>query len=157
MQNVHVYDIASSTWFTQATTAESDTFPADRIEACAVVATAPDKSSYNIYVHGGYTGPANNRTVSGGLWILTLPTFHWIRSPVGLASTKAEHTCAKIQDKFMVVHRGVGVLGDSNCDEHAGLTIVDLESLEWVTKIVVSGGDVVYRVPQLVSKVIGGK
>jgi len=157
MRNVHVYDIASSTWFTQATTAESDTFPGDRIEACAVVATAPDKSSYNIYLHGGYTGPTNNQTVSGGLWILTLPTFHWIRSPVGKENTKAEHTCAKIHDKFMVVHRGVGVLGDSNCDEQAGLKIVDLVSLEWVTKMDVSGGDVVYQVPQLVSKAIGGK
>ncbi|KAF8417704.1 hypothetical protein EV426DRAFT_707454 [Tirmania nivea] len=37
----------------QPTTAENDLFPADRTEACAVVGTAADKSSYNIYVHGG--------------------------------------------------------------------------------------------------------
>ena len=87
----------------------------------------------------------------------TLPMFHWIRSDVGLENTKAEHTCAKIHEKFMVVHRGVAVLGDSNCDDYAGLTIVDLVTLEWVTSIDVSGGDVVYRVPELVSKVIGGE
>ncbi|KAF8451433.1 hypothetical protein BGX38DRAFT_490191 [Terfezia claveryi] len=153
MRNVHIYDIATSTWYTQPTTAESDLFPSDRIEACAVVAAAPDLTSYNIYVHGGYT----NGTVNGGIWILTLPTFHWIRSPIGLENAKAEHTCAKIQNKFMVVHRGVGVLGDSNCDENAGLTIVDLVTLEWVTKIDVSGGQAVYQVPGMVSKVLGGR
>ena len=57
----------------------------------------------------------------------------------------------------MVVYRGVSVLGDSDCDDYAGLTIVDLVTLKWVTKIDVSGGDVVYRVPQLVSSVVGGK
>lgn len=57
----------------------------------------------------------------------------------------------------MVIHRGVAVWGESDCDQHAGLMIVDLVTLEWVTSIDVSGGDVVYRVPQLVSKVIGGQ
>jgi len=42
------------------------------------------------------------------------------------------------------------------CDKNAGLTIVDLVTLEWVTKIDVSG-DVVYQVPELVSKAIGGQ
>ena len=157
MKNVHVYDIATSKWYTQPTTADNDTFPSDRTSACAVAATAPDRSSYNIYLHGGYTNRTTNGIVNGGIWILTLPTFHWIHSPIGQEHTKAEHTCAKIHDKFMVVHRGVGVLGDSNCDENAGLTIVDLVTLEWVTKIDVSGGDVVYQVPELVSKAIGGQ
>ena len=152
MQDVHIYDIASSTWYTQTTTTDYPTFPADRIQGCAVAATAPDKSSYNIYVHGGYRGPPSNRTLSGGVWVLTLPTFHWIYAPLGNA--KAEHTCAKIHEKFMVVHRGAR---ETNCDENAGLMILDMVSLAWVTKIDVDGGDVVYRVPDLVSKVIGGK
>ncbi|KAF8427084.1 hypothetical protein EV426DRAFT_430997 [Tirmania nivea] len=154
MRYVHVYDIATSTWYTQPTTADSDLFPADRIEACAVAATAPDRSSYNIYVHGGFSN--GTTVVEGGLWILTLPTFHWIRSYIGLENKKAEHTCAKIHEKFMVVHRGVAVMGDSNCDEYAGLMIVDLVTLEWVTRIDVSGGDVVYSVPELVSRIVGG-
>ena len=157
MRNVHVYDIASSTWYTQPTTADSDIFPEGRAEACAVVATAPDKSSYNIYLHGGYMGPPKNATVDSGLWILTLPTFHWIRSPVGLENFNTEHTCVKVHDKFMVIHRGLGALGDFKCDEFAGLKIVDLVSLEWVTQMNVSEGDVVYRVPQLVSAAVGGK
>ena len=76
---------------------------------------------------------------------------------MSLGHTKAEHTCAKIHEKFMVVHRGVSVLGDSDCDDYAGFTIMDLVTLEWVTKIDVSGGDVVYRVPELVSYLVGGK
>ena len=161
MRNVHVYDIATSTWYTQPTTAETNQFPLGRTAACAVVANAPDRSSYNIYVHGGYTRVADNSsatsTIDGGLWILTLPTFHWIRSYIGLENTKAEHSCVKIHEKFMAVHRGVGGMGDIACDSYAGLTIVDLVTLEWVMKVNVSGGDVVYRVPDLVSKVVGGQ
>ena len=154
MRYIHIYDIASLTWYMQPTTAESDTFPAGRIEACAVAATAPDKSSYNIYVHGGYQGTPNNHTLSGGLWILTLPTFHWIRSHVGLENTNANPRCTKIHQKLMLIQQTVW---DSNMDDSMELKIVDLVSLEWVTNIGVSGGDLVYQVPKLVSNAIEGK
>ncbi|KAF8416296.1 hypothetical protein EV426DRAFT_686858 [Tirmania nivea] len=61
-----------------------------------------------------------------------------------------------IHEKFMVVHRGVAIMEDSNSDEYAGLMIVNLVTLEWVTGIDVSGGDVVYSVPELVSRIVGG-
>jgi len=86
----------------QSTTAENNLFPPDRAEACAcAVVTAADKSSYNIYVHGGFS----NGTIDDGLWILTLPSFHWIRSDIGMGNTRAGHTCTKVRETFMAVYR----------------------------------------------------
>jgi len=45
-----VYDIANSEWFHQKTTG---TPPSVRVNACAVIASAPDASSFNIYLYGG--------------------------------------------------------------------------------------------------------
>ena len=47
MNNINVYDIAKSSWYTQATTGET---PALRVNPCAVVAAAPDGTSYNVYM-----------------------------------------------------------------------------------------------------------
>jgi hypothetical protein len=45
-----VYDIANSVWYHQKTTGEA---PSVRVNPCAVIASAPDASSFNIYVYGG--------------------------------------------------------------------------------------------------------
>ena len=53
MDIVHVFDIATNTWFTQRTTAE-EKYPSGRISMCSVVASAEDSSSHNINIYGGY-------------------------------------------------------------------------------------------------------
>lgn len=45
-----VYDIAASQWYHQPTTGET---PSVRVNPCAVVASAPDASSFQIYLFGG--------------------------------------------------------------------------------------------------------
>jgi hypothetical protein len=45
-----VYDIANSVWYHQKT---SGTPPSPRVNACGVVASAPDASSFQIYLYGG--------------------------------------------------------------------------------------------------------
>jgi hypothetical protein len=45
-----VYDIANSLWYHQKT---SGTPPTPRVNACGVVASAPDASSFQIYLYGG--------------------------------------------------------------------------------------------------------
>jgi hypothetical protein len=52
MNNVNVYDIASSSWYIQATSGPT---PSLRVNPCAVIAAAQDGSSYNIYMFGMYT------------------------------------------------------------------------------------------------------
>lgn len=50
MSTLDVYDIATSQWYHQQTTG---TAPGVRVNPCAVVASAPDASSFNIYLFGG--------------------------------------------------------------------------------------------------------
>lgn len=50
LSTLDVYDIASSAWYNQKT---SGTPPGVRVNPCAVVASAPDASSFNIYLYGG--------------------------------------------------------------------------------------------------------
>lgn len=47
-----VYDIATSEWYHQKTTGEH---PSVRVNPCAVTASAPDASSFQIYLYGGQT------------------------------------------------------------------------------------------------------
>lgn len=72
-----------------------------------------------------------------------------------MENTRAGHTCSKVHETFMVVYRGVPNLGDAKCDPYAGINIVDLETLEWVTKMDVTT-NMVYQVPEQVYKIIGG-
>lgn len=50
MSTLDVYDIANSVWYHQQTTGSP---PGVRVNPCAVVASAPDASSFQIYVFGG--------------------------------------------------------------------------------------------------------
>ena len=50
LSTLDVYDIANSVWYHQQTTG---TPPSVRVNSCAVVASAPDASSFQIYLYGG--------------------------------------------------------------------------------------------------------
>lgn len=155
LQEVHVYDIASKTWFTQPTSPDGTTFPDDRTEGCAVAAKAPDSSSYNIYLYGGKKPNAAGETPEflglGEVWVLSIPSFKWVRSNADFAITRVGHTCHRIQEKYMVTYRG---LGPTPCDKYGGLQIYDMNKMEWTTAL---DKDSTYAVPELVYKAIGGE
>lgn len=71
MSTLDVYDIASSQWYHQQSTG---TAPGVRVNPCAVVASAPDASSFQIYLFGGQNlQPAVSFALScthdqGGIW-----------------------------------------------------------------------------------------
>ncbi|KAF8541018.1 hypothetical protein BDD12DRAFT_876284 [Trichophaea hybrida] len=88
MSEINIYDIDSGTWHTQTANGNpflengdsGDQTPEPRQEGCSVVMTAPDKSSYNIYVYSGMTdhsGIPGHRL--NDLWVLSLPSFNWIK------------------------------------------------------------------------------
>ena len=77
---MHVFDIATNTWFTQQTTAQKK-YPGDRFNMCSVVASAEDSSSHNIYIYGGYNNEDvidTSEMMTNEILVLTLPAFHWI-------------------------------------------------------------------------------
>lgn len=50
LSTLDVYDIATSEWYHQKTTGDA---PSVRVNPCAVTASAPDASSFQIYLYGG--------------------------------------------------------------------------------------------------------
>ncbi|CAK3910703.1 1,3-beta-glucanosyltransferase gel3 [Lecanosticta acicola] len=137
MNNIDVYDIANSTWYKQAT---SGSTPEIRVNPCAVIAAAPDGSSYNIYMFGGQNLiPAGNQTQYNDVWILTLPSFTWIKvdqSGQSVPYGRSGHTC-NIWDGQMVVVGGYTGDQSLSCDS-PGIYVYDLSALEWVNQFTAS-------------------
>ena len=150
--SVDVYDIDSKTWFTQPTTADKGNgFAPERQEGCAVVASAPDGSSHNIYMYGGWV--VNEKPFTD-IFILSLPSFHWVNVGTGLDPPRINHRCAVVHNKFLVSSRGSG--RDNKCDTNNGLQLFDMSALQWTTRLDATA-DHEYVIPQALFKVIGGE
>ena len=169
---MYVFDIATNTWFIQQTTAQGE-IPNGRTSMCSVVASAGDSSSHNIYIYGGYyyedTGTSEtvaSETVTNGILILTLPAFHWILvypSQCGNGTCDNRrvfgHRCQKVYEKYMVAYRGINF--NNYCDndpvlnKFQGMTIYDMSSLEWTTKVELENQK--YLVPRVLYEIIGGE
>ena len=160
---MHVFDIAAESWFTQSTTTQLSTYPSGRSEFCSVVASAEGNSSHNIYIYGG---SHSSGSAEHDVWILTLPTFHWVSVyPTTNGDTDSNfrrtygHKCHKVHEKHMVAYRGIN--SNDTCDndkgvgKFQGMAIYDMSSLEWTTKVEV--GNKKYLVPEELYKIIGGK
>ena len=162
MQVVHVFDIATHTWFAQSTTAHTEFYPTSRRSFCSVVASASDNSSHNIYIYGGWDPDSGNW--SNEVFILTLPAFHWVlvypsakdASDIKIRETFG-HRCQKMHEKHMVSFGG----SQFYCNYNKGLkkfqdmAIFDMSSLTWTTKVELENPK--YLVPQVLYEIIGGE
>ncbi|KAK7430832.1 hypothetical protein QQZ08_002621 [Neonectria magnoliae] len=161
-----VYDIAHSEWFHQKTSGDA---PNVRVNPCAVVASAPDASSFQIYLFGGQDLPYGNQTQYNDMYILTIPSFTWIKvdqSGQDAPSPRAGHSCAMYDGQIVVVGGYVGE--DMPCDQ-PGMYVFDASTLKWRDKFsagdhkadwhpdnLVLAGSHGYIVPNAVQEVIGG-
>ena len=163
MNIVHIFDIATDTWFTQRTTAQVMN-PSGRINMCSVVASAEDNSSHNIYIYGGYYQDfSTNGAGTNEILVLTLPAFRWIfvypsyyRDDTRRVSG---HKCQKVYEKHMVAYRGRNFNGycdkEETLQKFQGMGIYDMSSLKWTTKVELE--DQKYLVPEVLYGIIGGK
>ncbi|KAK6718180.1 hypothetical protein SNK05_001340 [Fusarium graminearum] len=161
---LNVYDIANSEWFHQKTSGDT---PGVRVNPCAVIASAPDASSFQIYMFGGQDLPFGNQTQYNDMYILTIPSFTWIKvdqNDKNRPAPRAGHSCAMYDGQIVVVG---GVGEDIKCDP--GIYVFDATSLEWKDKFTagdhnpdhypdnfVLAGSHGYEVPDAVREVIGG-
>lgn len=168
MSTLDVYDIATSTWYHQSTTG---TAPGVRVNPCAVVASAPDASSFQIYLFGGQNlQPAGDQIQYDDLYILTIPAFEWIgpitQSGDSIPSARAGHTC-NLRDGQMVLVGGFNT-SVTTCDS-PGVYVFNASSLQWSSSFTAlsdspsldPGNSVLsnsygYTVPDEVVSVIGG-
>lgn len=76
MDTVFIYDVVNSKWYRQAV---SGTTPNMRRRFCAGAAWPADWSSYNIYLYGGASVPGVPGAGFDDVYILSLPSFTWIK------------------------------------------------------------------------------
>ncbi|KAI9786064.1 MAG: hypothetical protein M1835_003167 [Candelina submexicana] len=149
---VRIYDIAAGKWYSQQTTGE---IPQPRNNFCGVVATAKDNSSYNVYIHGGQTGgsPAGTDDV----YVLTVPTFQWVKAYQGNMTARAYHTCEIINKQQMLVIGGFNAtdIGPQTCARDMGgdLRTFDMSNFSFSDFDIKK---VNYAVPGGILSVIGG-
>jgi len=171
---IDVYDIASSTWYKQAT---EGTYPSVRVNPCAVAASSADGSSTQIYMYGGQNLiPYGSQTQYDDMWILTIPSFTWIKVDQGGQSVppgRAGHMCEIWNGQMVVIGGYVGQ--ELSCDS-PGIYVFNTSALQWQTAYTAleSNGDALnrqkaqkddpsalqgsygYQVPDVVQSVIGG-
>ncbi|KAI5840416.1 hypothetical protein DFP73DRAFT_558308 [Morchella snyderi] len=161
LAEIQLFDIASSTWYSQAAVGANSRgdIPSDRVEACSVVQVAPDKSSFNIYVFGGSV--INEPTGSyNDLWILSLPSFKWIKvyntadSDDNIAGARTSHTCQIIGNRQMAVIGGASSSSAISQCQTSPLFVFDMSSLSWKSEF--DPSEAAYVLPKAITDVIGG-
>ncbi|PSN64586.1 hypothetical protein BS50DRAFT_77876 [Corynespora cassiicola Philippines] len=157
MRKVLVYDSGSGNWYNQETTAEGGAYPPARSSFCSVVASAPDNSSHNIYIYGGET--SSSEDAFSDMYILTIPTFHWIRVEVDSVARRL-HSCSKVADRYMVTYGGfmkkVNEVDEACDQENYGLRLFDMTSLNWTSRYEAPTTTSAYAVPSAIYNIIGG-
>ncbi|KAF2834811.1 hypothetical protein M501DRAFT_989388 [Patellaria atrata CBS 101060] len=131
MNVIDVFDIATSTWYKQATTGKT---PKYRVNPCAVVAAAADGSSYNVYMFGGQNlVPYQEQIQMNDMWILSVPSFTWIevdQSDQSIPYERAGHSCSVWDGQMIVLG---GYVGDELTCESPGIYVFNMSSLQWGT------------------------
>ncbi|KAL8839080.1 MAG: hypothetical protein Q9170_001862 [Blastenia crenularia] len=161
MQNVTVYDIANDRWYQQLATGD---VPAARHHGCSIAVSAADQTSHSIYVFGG-SGSDNSKDNDGNVYVLSLPSFMWIRVTQD-SDQRFRHRCHLMGKNHFLV---VGGLRPGNTAFHAdisgcdsdpkftqGLGIFSLNDHTWKTDYDPVIGSAPYRIHPAISKVIGG-
>ncbi|KAG0642578.1 hypothetical protein HOY80DRAFT_607470 [Tuber brumale] len=154
MNEISVFDIESldtggKGWYNQTATGE---VPPARLDFCVVSAPAPDKTSWNIYMYGGWDGINKYDDV----YILSLPSFQWISAFPGNDEREA-HTCHVVGNRMMMTIGGhkakSGVPGP--CDwEPNGVALFNMVNMTWSN--IFNPGYEKYNISSLISSRIGG-
>ncbi|KAK8118505.1 uncharacterized protein PG998_003131 [Apiospora kogelbergensis] len=156
MSNIDIYDIASGKWYTQSTIAG----PGQLTRGCAVVAVASDYSSYNIYYYGGFDGLREDSDFNDDVWILSLPSFMWMKIASGKTEhARAAHKCVTPYPDQMMVIGGYPSLKGGNTlpclKDNQIIQLFNLTEGKWMNSYdPASFHD--YGVPEMIHLMIGG-
>ncbi|OAL30939.1 hypothetical protein AYO20_08524 [Fonsecaea nubica] len=128
-----VYDIGSSTWSVQPVNPGSEIPDGPLAQFCTVVASSADYSHHEIFVYGGWD--SNGGPASGEVWILSVPSFTWIRAnPDGAGTHKRQgHVCVSPYPDQMMVIGGTGDFG-AGLDSNNSVDVFNLNDLTWTGK-----------------------
>ncbi|KAI0869708.1 hypothetical protein GGS24DRAFT_511673 [Hypoxylon argillaceum] len=160
MNSLDIYDVnstlspnsadSSNGWWTQTVDGE---VPSPRVDFCAVVVSAPDKSSFNIHLYGGWD--PIKRVDFDDIWVLTIPSFTWIKVYEGKLP-RWGHTCHVVGQRQMLTVGGTNSTSyPTNCDwEWMGVAVLDLSTMAWGS--IFDRNKPAYQVHPMISDIIGG-
>ncbi|KAJ5542070.1 hypothetical protein N7461_008073 [Penicillium sp. DV-2018c] len=152
METVSVFDVKSKKWYLQKTTGD---IPPQLTEFCSVLASAEDGSSHNIYIYGGYDGLKYNSNPSDDVYILSLPSFKWVRAYNGTNThSRSGHRCIKVYPDQMLAVGGQHV-DSTRCLEGGIIVNFNLNTLEFEDEYDPKTW-AEYKVPEVVTAEIGG-
>ncbi|KAJ0349334.1 hypothetical protein COL154_004085 [Colletotrichum chrysophilum] len=153
-QKIDIYDIAADKWYQQETTGG----PGAVTRGCAVLATAADRSSFNLYYYGGYPGVSLSEGFSDAVWVLSMPSFQWIKLNDGKTlHARAGHQCVMpYPDQMLVIGGYAQTSGAGNrpCVQNF-FHVFNVSSGEWQDSYSPSKWSN-YTVPTAVQSKIGG-
>jgi hypothetical protein len=154
MSTIDIYDVAGGKWYKQPTTGG----PGQTTRGCAVVTPAQDRSSYNIYYYGGYSGLNTMDPFSDVVWVLSLPSFTWTKiastSPEGFG--RAGHKCfMPYPDQMMVIGGYTNSTGAAPTCLTEVIMVFNLTTGTWIEKYDPSVWSK-YSLPGAVVSKIGG-
>ncbi|CAI4215679.1 unnamed protein product [Parascedosporium putredinis] len=132
LKSIDVYDIESGNWYRQETSAP--TLPPITALGCAVVQHAIDFSSFNIYYYGGYAAEDLQSNFHDDVWILTMPSFQWIKAKSGSDAHARGHKCVSpYPDQMMAFGGFTPKLGTGiDCVKGGVIQLLNLTSVEWM-------------------------
>ncbi|KAI9750967.1 MAG: hypothetical protein M4579_006227 [Chaenotheca gracillima] len=154
MKSVPVYDIANDNWYSQPTSGDT---PPQLTQFCSVVASAKDGSSHNVYIYGGWDGLDDTDAPSDDVYILSVPSFVWVKALNGTSSHgRRSHKCAQVYpDQMFVVGGQTQQLDTYTCLDQGLIQIFNLNTLQWQEKYDPNVWSE-YKVPDIVIAAIGG-
>lgn len=153
METVSIYDVESQAWYLQNTTGD---IPPQLTQFCSVLASASDGSSHNIYIYGGYDGLEFDSNPSDDVYVLSLPSFKWVKAYNGTSThSRSGHRCIKVYPDQMLVLGGQHV-DTTKCLEGGIAISFNLNKLEFQDRYDPAVWNE-YQVPRVVTSEIGGE
>ncbi|KAK6515897.1 hypothetical protein TWF281_004489 [Arthrobotrys megalospora] len=155
METILIYDAETDTWYRQRTNGAP---PIARSHFCATTIKAPDNSSTQILVYGGF-----GEQHPSDIFALSLPSFTWVRleekSPDFLPGpgVRLQPACEVVNDRFFTIFGGRSLVGGdtANCDtDQNALFMYDLTERDWISSYDPDARG--YNIPQPVYAAIGG-
>ncbi|KAN0084658.1 hypothetical protein V8E54_001125 [Elaphomyces granulatus] len=144
--NCTIYDVANNQWYMQQTSGD---IPPQLTLFCSVMAAAAD---------GGYDGIRSSRSTSDDVYVLSIPSFTWVKVYAGTSTHgRNGHKCLKVHLDQMFV---LGGLHDREyigvCLEGGIVQVFNLNTLKFQDSYSLTTWSG-YNVPSLVTAQIGGK
>ncbi|KAI0880861.1 uncharacterized protein GGS22DRAFT_77219 [Annulohypoxylon maeteangense] len=164
--DIFVYDIFSNVWYLQEATGD---IPSLRTDFCAGVSVAPDDSSFQVTIHGGWD-EFNGRAYDD-VYVLSIPSFRWIKisdthNPDLLGPDSPGRNRPKcdvwngtqliVSGGFITVNTGADnwKILNKRCNKtYPPFKVLDTSSYTWRTSF---DPNLEYSVPLSVTTIIGG-